>query len=77
MRSELAVYPCHKIIKKVAGKKFRVSKKASEELAEILEEIGHDLAESALDYCLHSRRITLQARDVERAAKRMLRGKTK
>jgi len=71
MRSELAIYPCHRIIKKVAGKRLRVSEKAAEELAGTLEEIGQEIAGSALNYCFHSRRITLQATDIAIAAERM------
>ena len=68
--SELSVAPMHRICKKAGAE--RVSESAAKELAKVLENIGIKVAEEARDYAEHAKRKTVQAKDIEIAAKKIL-----
>jgi histone H3/H4 len=67
---ELAVAPMHRICKKAGA--HRVSEAASKELAKVLDELGVKIAREAYDYAMHAGRKTIQARDIEIAAKKVM-----
>ena len=67
---ELAVAPMHRICKKAGA--HRVSEAASKELAKVLDELGVKIAREAYDYAKHAGRKTIQARDIEIAAKKVM-----
>jgi histone H3/H4 len=67
---ELAVAPMHRICKKAGAE--RVSESAAEELAKVLDEVGVKIAKEAIDYAEHAKRKTVQARDIEIAARKVI-----
>lgn len=67
---ELAVAPMHRICKKAGA--HRVSERAAKELAKVLDDIGVKIAREAYDYALHAGRKTIQARDIEIAARKVM-----
>ena len=67
---ELAVAPMHRICKKAGAE--RVSEAAAEELAKVLDEVGVKIAKEAIDYAEHAKRKTVQARDIEIAARKVI-----
>ena len=67
---ELAVAPMHRICKKAGAE--RVSEAAAEELAKVLDEVGVKIAREAIDYAEHAKRKTVQARDIEIAARKVI-----
>lgn len=70
-KSEISVAPMHRICKKVGAE--RVSEAAAKELERVLDEIGVEIAKEALDYSIHSGRKTIKAKDIEIAARKVLR----
>ena len=68
--SELAVAPMHRICKKAGAE--RVSEAAAIELAKVLDDIGVKIAREANDYAIHAGRKTVQAVDIEIAARKVL-----
>ncbi|MCK5563312.1 MAG: histone family protein [Candidatus Bathyarchaeota archaeon] len=68
--SELSVAPMHRICKKAGAE--RVSESAAKELAKVLEDIGIKIAEEAGDYAKHAKRKTVQAKDIEIAARKIM-----
>jgi histone H3/H4 len=60
----------HRICKKAGA--HRVSEAASKELAKVLDELGVKIAREAYDYAMHAGRKTIQARDIEIAAKKVM-----
>ncbi|UCD39984.1 MAG: NFYB/HAP3 family transcription factor subunit [Candidatus Bathyarchaeota archaeon] len=67
---ELAVAPMHRICKKAGA--HRVSEAAAKELAKVLDDIGVKIAREAYDYAMHSGRKTIQAKDIEIAARKVM-----
>ncbi|MFB0567613.1 MAG: histone family protein [Candidatus Bathyarchaeia archaeon] len=67
---ELAVAPMHRICKKAGA--HRVSEAAAKELAKVLDEIGVKIAREAYDYAMHAGRKTIQAKDIEIAARKVM-----
>ncbi len=67
---ELAVAPMHRICKNAGAE--RVSEAAAEELAKVLDEVGVRIAKEAIDYAKHAKRKTVQARDIEIAARKVI-----
>lgn len=67
---ELATAPMHRICKKAGAD--RVSESAAKELAKALEDIGIGIAKEAIDFAMHAGRKTVQARDIEIAAKKVM-----
>ena len=67
---ELAVAPMHRICKKAGAS--RVSEAAAKALAKELEEVGIKIAKEAIDYAMHAGRKTVQAVDIEIAARKFL-----
>ena len=72
MNPELAIAPMHRICKKAGAE--RVSETAAEELARVLEDIGLKIAGEAIDYAVHAGRKTVKARDIQIAARKVMRG---
>lgn len=70
-KSEISVAPMHRICKKCGAE--RVSEAAAKELERVLDEIGVEIAKEALDYSIHSGRKTIKAKDIEIAARKILR----
>ena len=69
--NDLSLAAMCRICKKAGAK--RVSESAAKELAKVLQEIGVKIAREALDYTLHAGRVTIKDRDVEIAAKKIMR----
>ena len=69
-KSEISVAPMHRICKKVGAE--RVSEAAAKELERVLDEIGVEIAKEALDYSIHSGRKTIKAKDIEIAARKVI-----
>ncbi|MDH5782966.1 MAG: histone family protein [Candidatus Bathyarchaeota archaeon] len=67
---ELAVAPMHRICKKAGA--HRVSEAAAKELAKVLDELGVKIAREAYDYAMHAGRKTIQAKDIEIAARKVM-----
>ncbi|MGD8506996.1 MAG: NFYB/HAP3 family transcription factor subunit [Candidatus Bathyarchaeota archaeon] len=67
---ELAVAPMHRICKKAGA--HRVSEAAAKELAKVLDNIGVKIAREAYDYAMHAGRKTIQAKDIEIAARKIM-----
>ncbi len=67
---ELAIAPMHRLCKKAGAE--RVSEAASKEMAKALQEIGIKIAREALDFAMHAGRKTVQAQDIEIAAKKVI-----
>jgi histone H3/H4 len=67
---ELAVAPMHRICKKAGA--HRVSEAAAKELARVLDNIGVKIAREAYDYAMHAGRKTIQAKDIEIAARKIM-----
>jgi len=66
---DLSLAAMHRICKKAGAE--RVSVSAALELAQILEEVGVEIGEDALEYMMHAGRRTLKAKDIRIAAKKM------
>ncbi len=64
---ELSIAACERIIRNATG--MRVGKDAAQLLAEILEEIGTDIAREAGDLAKHAKRKTVKAVDIKLATK--------
>jgi len=69
--TELAVAPMHRICKKAGAE--RVSEAAAKEMAKVLEDVGVKIAKEALDFAMHAGRKTIKEKDVEIAARKVLR----
>jgi DNA-binding protein len=67
---EIAVAPMHRLCEKAGAE--RVSEAAAKELAKVLEEIGVKIAKEALDYAVHSGRVTIKAEDIEIATRKVI-----
>ncbi|GBE55348.1 MAG TPA: histone family protein [Euryarchaeota archaeon] len=65
--AELSIAACERIIRNATG--LRVGKDAAELLAEILEEIGTDIARESGDMAKHAKRKTVKASDIKLVAK--------
>lgn len=65
--SELPIAAVDRLIRRVGVE--RVSESAAEELAEVLEERGVEIAEEALELSEHSGRKTVRAEDIRLATK--------
>jgi len=70
-KSEISVAPMHRLCKKAGAE--RVSEAAAKELERVLNEIGVEIAKTALDYSIHSGRKTIKAKDIEIAARKAMR----
>ena len=68
---EISVAPMHRLCKKSGAE--RVSEAAAKELERVLDEIGVEIAKVALDYSMHSGRKTIKAKDIEIAARKVMR----
>jgi DNA-binding protein len=68
---EISVAPMHRLCKKSGAE--RVSEAAAKELERVLNEIGVEIAKEALDYSIHSGRKTIKAKDIEIAARKVMR----
>jgi DNA-binding protein len=68
---EISVAPMHRLCKKSGAE--RVSEAAAKELERVLNEIGVEIAKVALDYSMHSGRKTIKAKDIEIAARKVMR----
>lgn len=66
---ELPIAAVDRIIRKATGK--RVSEKAAEALAEILEDLGSQIAREAATLAEHAGRRTVRDVDIRLAAKRL------
>ena len=69
--SDLALATMHRICKRAGAK--RVSESAAKELAKVMHKIGIRIAREALDYALHAGRRTVKDRDIEIAARKLMR----
>jgi histone H3/H4 len=67
---ELSIAPMHRICKKAGAE--RVSESAAKELAKSLEDVGMNIAKEAIDYAMHAGRKTVQGKDIEIAARKIL-----
>ena len=70
-KSEISVAPMHRLCKKAGAE--RVSEAAAKELERVLDDIGVEIAKEALDYSIHSGRKTIKAKDIEIAARKVMR----
>jgi histone H3/H4 len=70
-KSEISVAPMHRLCKKSGAE--RVSEAAAKELERVLDDIGIEIAKEALDYSIHSGRKTIKAKDIEIAARKVMR----
>jgi len=61
---DVSLSAVHRVIKKAGAE--RVSRSASEDLAQVLEEVGAKIAGDALEYMVHAGRRTLKAKDKSR-----------
>lgn len=64
--SELPIAPIKRLLKNAGAS--RISDEAAVQLAEVLEEIGEDLARDATKLAKHAGRKTVKAEDIELAA---------
>lgn len=64
--SELPIAPIKRLLKNAGAS--RISDEAAIKLAEVLEEIGEDLARDATKLAKHAGRKTVKAEDIELAA---------
>ncbi|WP_323737395.1 histone family protein [Methanosphaera sp. ISO3-F5] len=64
--SELPIAPIKRLLKNAGAS--RISDEAAVKLAEVLEEIGEDLARDATKLAKHAGRKTVKAEDIELAA---------
>jgi histone H3/H4 len=69
--SEIAVAPMHRLCEKAGAD--RVSEKAAQELAKVLEEVGVRIAKEAIDFAVHDRRKTIKVEDIEIATRKVMR----
>ena len=69
-RGDSLEYKLHRIIKKAGVE--RVSKSACKELATVLEEIGVEIGEEALEFQMYSGRRIVRGKDVKIATKKVL-----
>ena len=67
---DLSVAAMHRICKKAGAD--RVSKSAADEMAKVLGEVGLRIAEEAIVYTMHAGRKTVKARDIQIAARKVL-----
>lgn len=67
---ELAVASMSRLCKKAGAD--RVSEAASKELAEVLEEIGTNIAKEAWDYATHAGRKTIKSEDIKIAKRKVM-----
>ena len=67
---KIKVAPMHKLIKDAGAE--RVSKEGAIALGKALQEIGLKIAKEAVDWAHHAGRKTVKARDVEKAAEKIL-----
>jgi len=63
----IPVAPVDKLIRNSGAK--RVSDKGAERLAQILEEVGADIARRAFELTVHAKRTTITAKDIDLAYK--------
>ena len=63
----IPVAPVDKLMRKSGAK--RVSDKGAERLAQILEEVGEDIARRAFELTEHAKRTTITSKDVDLAYK--------
>lgn len=66
--SELPIAPVERILRKAGAE--RVSRKASEEFAVVLEELASEIAEECADLAKHADRKTVLAKDVKLARRK-------
>ena len=66
----LSAAAMHRICKKAGAD--RVSESTAIERTRVLEEIGLNIAEEAIDYTMHAGRKTVKDRDIEIAAKKVM-----
>lgn len=66
----LSIAAMHRICRKAGAD--RVSNSAATEMAKALEELGLKVAEEAITYSMHAGRKTVKARDIEIAARKVL-----
>ncbi|MDN5358663.1 MAG: DNA-binding protein [Candidatus Diapherotrites archaeon] len=67
---ELQLAPVDRLIRKAGAE--RVSDKAVEVLANILEDLAKQITEAAVQYARHAKRKTITAEDIKLAAKALL-----
>lgn len=70
MRDIIKVTPMHRLIKRAGAE--RVSKGGAEMLGEVLEELGLNIAKTAIDFAEHAGRKTVKERDIEIALEKTL-----
>ena len=63
----IPVAPVDKLMRKSGAK--RVSDKGAERLAQILEEVGEDIARRAFELTEHAKRTTITSKDIDLAYK--------
>ncbi len=68
-RRDVSLAAMHRIIEKAGAE--RVSRSATEQLAEILEDVGRQIGVTALELAMHAGRKTVRAEDVKLAAKKL------
>ncbi len=64
---ELSIAAMERILKKAGAE--RVSKRAAEYLAEVLEDIAMDIAKEAITLAAHAKRKTVRVEDIKLAVK--------
>ncbi|MFB0503563.1 MAG: histone [Candidatus Bathyarchaeia archaeon] len=67
---DLSIAAMQRICKKAGAQ--RVSKSAANEMAKVLEDVGLRIAEEAIVYAMHTGRKTVKARDIEIAARKVM-----